>query len=500
MSARRAPAPPPELDGYTFVEVLGTGGFADVFRYAQRMPRRQVAIKVLAGGTVSESARERFLAEADLMAQLSSHSSIVSIHDAGRSDDGRPFLVMQYCPLPNLAERLRVRALGVPEALGVGIRIAGAVETAHRAGIVHRDIKPANVLTTEYGRPALADFGIAGLLTPGRGEEAETTGVSVPWAAPEAVEGEPGGVAGDVYALGATIYTVLAGRSPFTVPGGPNTRLDYTQRIRTMPVPPIGREDVPASLTRVLEKAMAKQPERRYASALDLGRALQAVELELALPSTEIEVPDTAWMDQAAARHGATADVGGRTVVRKVVEVLPYVESPAADDGGGAQRAQGSRPGVSASGSVTGPIVGPAAPDAGVRRRRLLVAAAAALAVIVGVLIGYRFLGEATDAPPVVPSPGAGIPIPEQVASPEGLTGARSGDSVTFTWRPPEAVAGTDGVSYTWRRTEPGAPPQVRLVDGVTVTVEAPGQVCLAVKVRMPDGTTSTEPAAACVP
>lgn len=490
MSPRRAPAPPPEIDGFAFVKPLGTGGFADVFLYAQQMPRRQVAIKVLAGA-VSDTARDLFLTEADIMAQLSGHSSIVSIYGAGRADDGRPYLVMQYCPLPTLSERLRVRALGVPEALGVGIRLAGAVETAHRAGIVHRDIKPANVLTTEYGRPALADFGIAGLLTRGPDEATETTGVSVPWAAPEAVEGAPAGVAGDVYSLGATLYTVLAGRSPFTVPGGPNARLDFTQRIRTMPVPPIGRDCVPASLTRVLERAMAKQPERRYASALDLGRALQAVELELALPSTEMEVPDTAWMDQAATRAGEDTDAGGRTVVRKVVEVLPYVADPAAEEDRTTAR-PGVRPATPA---------GPGAHDGNERRRRALTAAAATLALVAGVLVGYRVLGGPVDPPAQAPSTGAGIPVPQRVPSPEELTGVRSGESVTFTWRPPASVDGTEGLSYTWQRTEPGAPPQVRHVDEPTVTVaEAPGQVCLAVKVRMADGTTSTEPAAFCVP
>ncbi|MGC5629132.1 protein kinase domain-containing protein [Georgenia sp. Z1344] len=293
MSQKRPAGEPPELHGYEHVRLLGSGGFADVFLYSQHLPKRNVAVKVMTEEAAEGQSREQFTAEANLMAQLSSHSSIVSIYHAGTSPDGRPFLVMQYCPLPNLAERTRRRPLGVAESVGIGVRLSGALETAHRAGIVHRDIKPANVLTTEYGRPALTDFGIAGLLS---NKLAETAGLSIPWAPPEAIDGQVTGIEGDVYSLGATIFTLLVGRSPFTRPGGPNTRLDYTTRIRRDPVPRIEREDLPDSLQRVLDKAMAKQPSQRYKSAADLGRALQMVEQEMRLPMTEIEMPDTSWL------------------------------------------------------------------------------------------------------------------------------------------------------------------------------------------------------------
>ena len=95
------------------------------------------------------------------MAQLSHHPSIVTIYHAAIAADGRPFLVMEYCSRPGLAERYRQERISVAEALRIGIRLASAVETAHRAGILHRDIKPANVLTTDFGWPALTDFGIA---------------------------------------------------------------------------------------------------------------------------------------------------------------------------------------------------------------------------------------------------------------------------------------------------------------------------------------------------
>src|SRR5690606_11637685 len=128
------------------------------------------------------------------------------------------------------------------------------------------------------------------------------------------------GVTGDVYSLAATVYTLLAGRSPFTRPDGPNTRLDYMTRIKRDRVPEIGREDVPASFEQVLARAMAKSPGQRFASALELGRALQVVEQELRLPMTDIEVPDTSWMGSAGPAEDSAA---GSTVVRGVTEVDP---------------------------------------------------------------------------------------------------------------------------------------------------------------------------------
>jgi serine/threonine protein kinase len=312
--SRRPAGEPPELAGYDHVRLLGSGGFADVFLYSQHLPKRNVAVKVMTEEAAEGQSREQITAEANLMAQLSSHGSIVSIYHAGTSPDGRPFLVMQYCPLPNLADRTRRKPLGVAESVGIGVRLAGALETAHRAGIVHRDIKPANVLTTEYGRPALTDFGIAGLLS---NTLTETAGLSIPWAPPEAIDGQVTGVAGDVYSLGATIFTILVGRSPFTRPGGPNTRLDYTTRIRRDPLPRIEREDMPESLQKVLDRSMAKQPSQRYQSAADLGRALQMVEQEMRLPMTEIEMPDTSWLapdpqDRRAAPKAALKDGAGK--------------------------------------------------------------------------------------------------------------------------------------------------------------------------------------------
>ena len=119
-AAKRPPAPPPTLAGFTYLDVLGSGGFADVYLYEQHLPRRRVAVKVMLEGRMAGGAAEQFAAEANVMALLSTHPAIVTIYQAGVSDDGRPYLVMEYCPRPNLQVRSRAAAFSVAEALRAG--------------------------------------------------------------------------------------------------------------------------------------------------------------------------------------------------------------------------------------------------------------------------------------------------------------------------------------------------------------------------------------------
>ena len=321
-AAKRPPAPPPTLAGFTYLDVLGSGGFADVYLYEQHLPRRRVAVKVMLEGRMAGGAAEQFAAEANVMALLSTHPAIVTIYQAGVSDDGRPYLVMEYCPRPNLQVRSRAAAFSVAEALRVGVQVAAAVETAHRAGILHRDIKPANILVTEYNRPALTDFGIA---TTADAVES-SAGMSIPWSPPESFTDQPeSGAATDVYALGATVYTLLAGRSPFEQPGGRNGGADLIQRIESQPVPRLERADAPASLQAVLERAMAKRPGDRFESAVAFARALQRVQIELAHSVTPIDI-----LDDAPDEDTQDPDVDGElTRVRGIVSIEPQT-GPAA--------------------------------------------------------------------------------------------------------------------------------------------------------------------------
>lgn len=296
----RLPAAPPVLGGFSYVRPLGTGGFADVFLFEQNMPRRPVAVKVLLQDIVDDGLLRMFNAEADVMARLSSHPSILTIYQASVSADGRPYIVMEHCP-SSMATRYRQERIPVPEVLSLGIKIGSALETAHRAGLLHRDIKPSNILTTGFGAPVLSDFGIAASIT-ARGDS-EVFAMSVPWSAPEVVdETISGSIPSEVWSLGATVYSLLAGRSPFEIAGsGQNTRDQLKSRIRKAVYTPIGRDDVPASLEALLQRSMSKDPSRRQASAAQFAYELQLVQHELGLPATALEVAVDEWAAAGAA-------------------------------------------------------------------------------------------------------------------------------------------------------------------------------------------------------
>jgi serine/threonine protein kinase len=293
LMARRLPSQPPVLPGFSYVHILGSGGFADVFLYEQNMPRRQVAVKVMLSEVVNDQVRQMFQAEANLMAQLSAHPSILTVYQASVSSDGRPYLVMELCSSA-LSERYRRESVPVPEVLRIAVKIGSAIETAHRSGVLHRDIKPSNILLTAYGHPVLSDFGIASTLS--EAETQEAVGMSIPWSAPEVLMDEtPGTVESEVWSLAATVYSLLAGRSPFEIPGESNQSADLVSRINRAKVQPIGRSDVPASLERILQRAMSRRPENRPLSVLELVREFQSVETELGVPQTPIEVAMDDW-------------------------------------------------------------------------------------------------------------------------------------------------------------------------------------------------------------
>lgn len=295
--SRRLPATPPVLSGFTFVRVLGSGGFGDVFLYEQQLPRRKVAIKVLLPEVVNPRVRDMFQSEAQLMSQLSTHPSILSVFEAGVSSDGRPYLITEVCT-GGYGERFRAETIPVAEALSAGIRISAALETAHRANVLHRDIKPGNILVTAYGHPVLSDFGIASSVY--LGDNSTAVGLSVPWSAPEVIrETTTGSTASEVWSLGATVYSLLAGRSPFEIPGKDNSPGHLAGRILKSTPSPIGRSDVPARLEEVLGQAMSKNPIERPHSALEFARQLQQIESSLGLAQTPIDVVGDEWGSSA---------------------------------------------------------------------------------------------------------------------------------------------------------------------------------------------------------
>ena len=296
---RRLPSAPPLLPGLDYVRPLGSGGFADVFLYQQDMPRRQVAVKVLPIGERDPDLLRMFNAEADVLAHLSAHPAIVTVYQAGISADGRPYIVMEYCP-GSLAQRYRIERIPTEDVMAIAVRLAGALESAHRAGLIHRDIKPSNILITTFGSAVLADFGISSTLARSQGDE--VLAMSIPWSAPEVVAEHTGGtIASEVWGLGATVYSLLAGHSPFERrEKGQNTRELMRRRIARATFVRIARDDVPDALQQVLATAMARDPDRRYRSAAEFGEAVRDVQRSAGLAPTPLEVPAAEWMPASA--------------------------------------------------------------------------------------------------------------------------------------------------------------------------------------------------------
>lgn len=542
----RAAAQPPVIPGLHAERLLGSGGFSDVFLYSQELPRRQVAVKVLALDEITAESRAAFVDEANLMAQLSAHPFIVTIYNAAVAADGRPFFVMEYCPGPSLSQQYRYRQFTVADVLRTGIRVTSAVATAHAAGILHRDIKPANVLTNAYGWPALADFGISSAVDADMTGDAEqggsdrSLGLSIPWSPPEMFEDSPlADVRSDVYSLAATVYTLLAGRSPFEVPGQPNGSIDLIGRIERGAITPFDRGDVPNSLLTVLRRGMAARAEDRFPSAIDFGRSLQRVELELSYSPTTLDVPNL-----APARPQARPADDDATRMRPVVTVRQPAPQPAKQpDGDDATIIRPSIPTVSAQ---TPPALGDetrlrqrpitpslqpqvdtddtrrkgpaaigtsasrgedaeergAAASAPKRQRRRLVPVtlgAAAVLLVAGGVTASVLLGTTGEPEPTSSKSGAPIIITE-VPTPveKAITVADDGSSVTFEWSNPEPE---DGDVFIWQRTEGAEQGQKHVSDTSTLTLDGlSGQdkVCVSVSISRQNGKTSTEPLEMC--
>ncbi|MFU8945981.1 serine/threonine-protein kinase [Mycetocola zhadangensis] len=540
--AGRSIATPPELPGLRYVRPLGAGGFSDVYLYEQELPKRNVAVKVLASDDLTDSTRAAFVAEANLMAQLSAHPYIVTIYHAAVAPDGRPYFVMEYCSGPSLAEQYKRSRFSVADALRTGVRLSSAVATAHAAGILHRDIKPANVLTNGYGWPALTDFGISSAvdielpvntttreaMNAAGATATGSIGMSIPWSPPEMFDDNPQpDVRSDVFSLAATLYTLLAGHTPFEVPGKPNGTVDLIGRIERGSITPMDRSDIPRSLTVILAKGMSVSADDRFATAIDFARALQRVEMELSYAPTAIDVPNLTILDRPS---GAADDAGDKTRIRGVATVhaqrsAPIVPPAPAEKPAPAPVLSGADPTVirrmptvdpQASTPVEAPehtVIRerpqaaapvdeePPAPVTPRKRLLPLIGGAVALVVVAGGIVAAVVLGPGGENPNVDPSPAptsdiitTGVPTPESVSvAPVG-----DGSSVTFTWSNPEPE---DGDTFQWRRTGAAADEQPKNTAEPTVTLDslAPGErVCIEVAIRRSSGKVSGDPLEMC--
>lgn len=260
--------------GFDQARQIGRGGFGIVYRCVQVELNRVVAVKVLTADL--EDNRPRFIREQQAMARLTGHPNIVPVLQIGETARGQPFLVMPYYSRGSLHARIsETGVMDLDEALHAGVKLAGALDSAHRQGIVHRDVKPANILLSDYGEPALTDFGIAHLA----GGFETATGVftgSPAYTAPEVLSGQPANEASDVYGLGATLFTALTGHAAFERLDGEQVVAQFV-RITTGPVPELDTRGMPADVAAVVVSAMDRDPELRP-TARELGQRLQQLQ------------------------------------------------------------------------------------------------------------------------------------------------------------------------------------------------------------------------------
>jgi serine/threonine protein kinase/tetratricopeptide (TPR) repeat protein len=267
------------LSHYEIIDKLGAGGMGVVYRARDQRLDREVALKLLAPAILSdESARRRFRHEAMALSRLS-HPNIATVHDFD-SDGGVDFLVMEHVPGETLAARLRRGALPEEETRQIGIQIAEALEEAHERGVAHRDLKPGNVIVTAKGRVKILDFGLAKLLRAGDGDTVTSSVAgawsgTLPYMPPEQLEGKETGAAGDLYALGAMLYEMIAGRRPFTDPS-PARLMSAILSDRPPALAAAGATPVSRALQSLVHQLLEKDPAHRPRSAHEVASALRA--------------------------------------------------------------------------------------------------------------------------------------------------------------------------------------------------------------------------------
>jgi serine/threonine protein kinase/Tfp pilus assembly protein PilF len=263
---------------YKVTSKLGQGGMGEVYRATDTKLGRDVAIKILPPEIADNPQRRmRFLREAKAASALN-HPNVCTIYEVGETDDGLPFIAMEYLPGQTLESLARQKPLEDEQVVDIGIQIADALDAAHQAGIVHRDIKPANIHVDEQSRVKVLDFGLAKLTETEGASDADATTVeetepgkvlgTPSYMSPEQARGEVLDQRSDLFSLGIVLYQMTTGRLPFKG----SSFAETVEKITRAQPEAIARfnYEVSSELERIIRKCLEKKPEERYQTAREL--------------------------------------------------------------------------------------------------------------------------------------------------------------------------------------------------------------------------------------
>jgi serine/threonine-protein kinase len=306
---------------YRLIRVLGAGGMGTVW-LAERsdgLIQRPVALKLPRNWSYSGALAERLARERDILATLN-HPNIARLYDAGMTTRGQPYIALEYVEGRRIDEFAREARPDLQTLLGLFLQVTDAVAHAHAQLVVHRDLKPSNILVTAGGQARLLDFGIAKLLEQGEARETELTeqsgrALTPDYASPEQIGGAPVGTASDVYSLGVVLYELLTGARPYRLTRDSRGALEEAI-LQTDPAKPSDvaddrsmRKALRGDLDWIVLKAMAKERDRRYASAADLGadirRFLRHEPVEASPPSAAYRIRKFVRRHRVAATSAA---------------------------------------------------------------------------------------------------------------------------------------------------------------------------------------------------
>ncbi|MCH7780875.1 MAG: protein kinase, partial [Acidobacteria bacterium] len=310
------------LKHYKILKLLGKGGMGEVYLATDTHLDRQVALKTLPVDVArNPERRARFEREAKTVAALN-HPNIVTIYSV-EDHEGVGFITMELVEGKSLAELIPAGGLPLSRVFDIAIPLADALAVAHRKGVTHRDIKPGNVMINDEGRVKVLDFGLAKLaesVSDGEGEQTHlptaTAAVTaegkilgtVAYMSPEQAEGKTVDSRSDIFSLGVVLYEMLTGNRPFH---GDTPISTITSIMRDTP-PPVGelKPGLPRHVARIVERCLAKQPDRRYQAALDVRNELEGLRSEIDSGQMEA-VSSTPTTPPSPASHTTTSPISG---------------------------------------------------------------------------------------------------------------------------------------------------------------------------------------------